>query len=229
MENIANPGKVAKTLKNIFAQNVPFIKQNTNAFIDLQGKNSLVFEVLMRYLTGFFKNEKENTPFTIKGLEYNTHIIFTAPSGKKIKLGGNIDRLDEKDGLTRVIDYKTGKGINRITAVEDLFNTTRHSDIKATFQTLLYSLMVAEASSVPLNIQPGVVWMRKLFTDSDTSLYLQAQRQKKETLTFSLVEADYREALGNLLDELFDEKIPFRQTEHQENCGYCTFKEICLK
>jgi CRISPR/Cas system-associated exonuclease Cas4 (RecB family) len=229
LENIANPGKVAKTLENIFAQNVPFIKQNTNVFVDLQGKNSLVFEVLMRYLAGFFENEKKNTPFTIKGLEYNMYMIFSSPSGKRIKLEGNIDRLDEKDGITRVIDYKTGKGTNRIAAVKDLFNTTKHSDIKATFQTLLYSLMVAEAVTSPLNIQPGVVWMRKLFTDTDTSLYLQAPRQKKEPLTLSLVEADYREALGNLLDELFDEKVPFRQTEHQENCGYCIFKEICLK
>jgi CRISPR/Cas system-associated exonuclease Cas4 (RecB family) len=229
LEDIAQPEKIAKTLETIFAENVPFIKQNQSLFSDLQGKNSLVFEVLMRYLNGFFASEKQSAPFTIKGLEAQMKMTFETPSGKTVRLGGNIDRLDEKEGITRVIDYKTGQGDNRIAAIEDLFDTSKHSKIKATFQTLLYSLMVQKTSPALKRIQPGVVWMRKLFTDTDTTLYLQPPRGKKDPLTLDLVDEDYREHLGKLLDELFDERIPFSQTEHEENCNYCIYKEICLK
>jgi CRISPR/Cas system-associated exonuclease Cas4 (RecB family) len=229
INQIAKPEKIARTLENIFAENVPFIRQNQSVFIDLQGKNSLVFEVLMRYLAGFFKSEKENAPFTIRGLEANMHMTYTTPSEKKVRLGGNIDRLDEKDGMTRVIDYKTGQGENRISDIEGLFDTTKHSKIKATFQTLLYSLMVESKGTPTEQIQPGVVWMRKLFTDTDTALYLQPSRKEKTPLTLSLVKEEYQDGLGQLLDELFDDKIPFRQTEHEKNCEYCVYREICLK
>jgi CRISPR/Cas system-associated exonuclease Cas4 (RecB family) len=229
IDQIAKPEKIAKTLETIFAENVPFIRQNQSVFIDLQGKNSLVFEVLMRYLTGFFKSEKENAPFTIRGLEANMNMTYTTPSGKKIRMGGNIDRLDEKDGMIRVLDYKTGQGENKISEIEGLFDTTRHSKIKATFQTLLYSLMVENEGTPTEQIQPGVVWMRKLFTDTDTALYLQPSRKEKIPLTLSLVKEEYQDELGQLLDELFDEKIPFRQTEHEKNCEYCVYREICLK
>ncbi len=229
IEQISQTANIRKTLEIIFSRNIPFTSQDQNIFADLQGKNSLVFEVLMRYLTGFFESEKETAPFTIKGLEANMHMIFETPAGKRVKIGGNIDRLDEKEGITRVIDYKTGKGLNRIAAIEDLFDTSKHSDIKAVFQTLLYGLMISDEKTPKELIQPGVVWMRKLFTETDTSLYLQPARQKKETLTLALVDEDYRNELGRMLDELFDHRIPFHQTEHEENCGYCIYKEICLK
>jgi CRISPR/Cas system-associated exonuclease Cas4 (RecB family) len=229
IEQIARLENIRSTLSDIFTQNVPFIRQTKRVFADLQGKNSLVFEVLMRYLTGFFKSEAENAPFYIKALEANMSMVFETPAGRQIKLGGNIDRLDEKEGITRVIDYKTGQGTNRISAIEDLFDTSKHSNIKAIFQTLLYSLMVNDKNTPAEVIQPSVVWMRKLFTETDTALYLQPPRKGKETLTLAKVGKDYREELGRLLDELFDPRISFKQTEHEKNCEYCIYREICLK
>lgn len=35
--------------------------------------------------------------------------------------------------------------------------------------------------------------------------------------------------LQEKLDELFDESIPFVQTENKENCGYCPYKDICQR
>lgn len=229
INEIAKPEKIANTLEKIFAKNVPFIRQDKSVFVDLQGKNSLVFEVLMRYLNGFFRSEKQNAPFTLKGLESNIHMDFITPAGKTIRLGGNIDRLDEKEGITRVIDYKTGQGDNKISKFEDLFDTSKHSKVKATFQTLLYSLMVENQGTTSEQIQPGVVWMRKLFTDTDTSLWLQQGRQQKSPITLALAKDEYQDGLGQLLDELFDEKVPFRQTTHEKNCEYCVYREICLK
>jgi hypothetical protein len=229
IEKLAKADNLKQALSNVFALNVPFINQTQSIFEDLQGKNSLVFEVLMRYLTGFFTSEKDMAPFTLKGLEAPTNMVFETPEGRHVRLAGNIDRLDEKNGILRVIDYKTGQGKNRIAALQDLFDTDKHSDVKAVFQTLLYSLMVADNGESANQIQPGVIWMRKLFTDTDTALYLQPSLQKKEALTLALAEKEYRAELGKLLDELFNPEIPFRQTQNENNCTYCTYKEICLK
>ncbi|MDK2843053.1 MAG: hypothetical protein PWQ17_2559 [Anaerophaga sp.] len=230
IEQISKPDNLRHTLKEIFAQNVPFIKQEQNVFADLQGKNSLVFEVLMRYLVGFFESEKKRTPFVIQGLEYRMKMTFKTPSGHKVRLGGNIDRLEEKDGTMRVIDYKTGKGTNRIADIDDLYDTSKHTENKAIFQTLLYSLMVSDdQKTTPDRIQPAVVWMRKLFTDTDINLYLKPSRDRQEELNLEKAEPAYSNALGILLDELFDDGTPFQQTPHEENCNYCIYKEICLK
>ncbi|SFD85289.1 PD-(D/E)XK nuclease family protein [Thermophagus xiamenensis] len=230
LKQIAQPDNLRNTLKEIFSLNVPFIKQKQNVFIDLQGKNSLVFEVLIRYLTGFFQNEIKKVPFVIKGLEYSMGMVFKTPSGRSVYLGGNIDRLEEKEGTLKVVDYKTGKGTNRINDIESLFDSSKHPENKAIFQTLLYSLMVEEQTRrAPSAIQPSVVWMRKLFTDSDSNLYLQPVRGKKEVITLDLVKTVFVDSLGKLLDELFDPHMPFKQTPEEKNCNYCIYKEICLK
>ncbi|MGM0376580.1 MAG: PD-(D/E)XK nuclease family protein [Bacteroidota bacterium] len=45
----------------------------------------------------------------------------------------------------------------------------------------------------------------------------------------SLASEEFSQALGHLLDELFDERIPFRQTDHLKSCEHCVYREICLR
>ncbi len=230
IQNLTDTGLVQKRLEEVFAENVPFIKQKSNLFADLQGKNTLVYEVLLRYLHRFFKLEALTVPFTIKALEVQMEILFTTPGGLEINLGGNIDRLDEKEGEIRVIDYKTGGGDNRIGAIDELFDTTKHAKKKAIFQTLLYSLMVADKKEREKPISPHVIWMKNLFgQDFNTSLFIQPPKQKKMEIKLADVHEEFSEHLGALLDELFDDQIPFEQTPHLENCGYCIYREICLR
>ena len=33
--------------------------------------------------------------------------------------------------------------------------------------------------------------------------------------------------MRHVLDELFDPRIPFIQTNEEKSCGYCTFRELC--
>ncbi len=230
LQKLTDTGLIQKRLEEVFAENVPFIKQKSNLFADLQGKNTLVYEVLLRYLRRFFKLEALAAPFTIKALEAQMKMIFSTPGGLEINLGGNIDRLDEKEGEIRVIDYKTGGGDNRIGAIDELFDTTKHAKKKAIFQTLLYSLMVTNRDDNENQISPHVIWMKNLFgQDFNTSLYLQPPKQEKREIKLADVREEFSEHLGALLNELFDDQIPFEQTPHLENCRYCIYREICLR
>ena len=90
--------------------------------------------------------------------------MYTSENGLKVNLGGFIDRLEEKDNILKVMDYKTGGGEASVAAISDLFKTDKHKKNKATFQTLLYSLILEETGAAPSQtIQPGVIWVKNLF------------------------------------------------------------------
>ena len=224
-----NEAYIKETMNGIFVENIPFIRQKSTLFADLQGKNSLVYEVLFKYIRQFLKKEKEQTPFKLMSLEEKVQTEITLSNGLKINLGGTIDRTDFRNNTIRIIDYKTGHTTPNIGDVADLFDAKKHSDSKAIFQTLLYCLMV-ETSAKNTPIAPGVISVKKLFSKEFTmDLYLKKGRNIPEQITLELM----KEPLGDLLDEMliniFDPAIPFMQTDCEENCNHCLFKEHCLK
>jgi len=80
---------------------------------DLQtGRNRIAYEVMKRFLDNFFEKEKQDSGFKILMLEQkieNVDFKFSLEGKEQqVKLGGTVDRLDVKDGVFRVIDYKTG-------------------------------------------------------------------------------------------------------------------------
>ena len=196
-------------------------------FLDIQGKNILVFDIIKKYVHQFLQVEKQHAPFYLKGLEALVEAKLSV-GDKTICLGGTIDRLDEKDGAVRVIDYKTGAGEENFSKVEELFAQSKHKKKKAIFQTLLYSYILKQGdSNIPAYL-PGVVWIKKIFTSPDYSLK-KGTPTNNETLTLQLIEEEYIELLKQHLGELFNKDIAFGQTEHAESCLSCSYRSICGK
>lgn len=117
---------------------------------DLQtGKNRLIFEVANRFVSKFLSKEKkivatkenrlkiiateENlaTEITVEGIDF------------PIKLHGQVDRVDELNGVIRIIDYKTGMVNSSDLKVLD-FNTLRSKDQHKAIQVLLYAYLFAK-------------------------------------------------------------------------------------
>ena len=46
---------------------------------------------------------------------------------------------------------------------------------------------------------------------------------------FSLLEEEFRTRLQALLEEIFNPDLSFSQTEEEDRCTYCDFKEICKR
>ena len=79
------------------------------------GKNRLIFEVANRFVSNFLAKEKEllqdeNNQLKIVATEQNLSFEIEIDGFDfPFKIHGNVDRIDELNGVLRIIDYKTGK------------------------------------------------------------------------------------------------------------------------
>ncbi|WP_430811189.1 MULTISPECIES: PD-(D/E)XK nuclease family protein [unclassified Carboxylicivirga] len=209
-----------------FKKHLSDYDKGKNAFTEIHGKNVMVFEVIRRYLMQFLKLEKQRAPFTIIDLEREVkHVINTG--SLQLNMGGFIDRLESKDGIVSVTDYKTGNGDATITAVADLFNTDKHKKIKATFQTLLYALILEETTHANVPLQPAVIWVRDVFKRSYDTRLFRKQGKNKEAILLQAVQQEFKEGLYDLLEELYNPDIPFQPVEDTSKCRFCTYKSLC--
>ncbi|WP_439185187.1 PD-(D/E)XK nuclease family protein [Carboxylicivirga taeanensis] len=223
---IKNKKRIDELIRNGFNEHLSDYEKGKNAFTEIHGKNVMVFEVIRRYLLQFLKLEKERAPFTIVELERKVEHSYNS-NGLHLNIGGYIDRLESKDGLLRVMDYKTGTGDATINSVEDLFNTDKHKKIKATFQTLLYSLILDETANQPVPLQPGVIWVRDVFkSDYNTQLFIKDGKSKSPILLQS-VQNEFKAGLDNLLADLYNPDIPFQPVEDITKCRFCPYKSLC--
>ena len=216
-------------MNEVFVANIPFIRQKSTIFNDLQGKNSLVYEVLFKYIRQFLLRELEAAPFYLVSLEEKVQGEITLSSGACVQLGGTIDRTDIRNHALRIIDYKTGQAGQAIKDVSELFDTEKHSSCKAIFQTLLYSLIIAPKNT-DKSIAPGVISVKHLFSkEFSMDLLLKTDKNNVEPITLDLVKESFTELLDQLLSSLFSKEVPFSQTTNEEACNYCLFKEHCTK
>ncbi len=223
---LKDKNRISKALYSSF--NTYFNHELTeDDFKDIQGKNVLVFDIILKYVYQFLKVEKQHAPFFLTGLEKEVDAVLQVED-KKIHLGGTIDRLDEKERVVRVIDYKTGAGDDFFSDVEELFSQKKHKSKKAIFQTLLYSyILKSKDSNIPA-FHPGVVWIKKIFTSPNYTLK-KGTATNNETLTLEMVEEEYMSELKKHLGDLFNPNIAFSQTEYADSCESCSYKGVCGK
>ena len=216
--------KIREVMNSAFEEQVPFIRQSGSEFVDLQGKNILIYEILFRYVVRFLEMERDQAPFRLADLEEKVAIIHAVNEKLKVNLGGIIDRTDEKEGITRILDYKTGSASNSASRLEDLFTQEKHGDKKAIFQTLLYSYIKSVLAGHD-SIEPGIIPITKIFDKNFSS----SITIDKQPVIFGSVKAEFLERLNQVLEELFNPTIPFMQTRVEKNCNYCLFRQHCFK
>jgi RecB family exonuclease len=194
----------------------------------IEGKNLIIFEVIKNYIIQFFKNDKKETPYTFIDAERKIKTVHTTPSGLEVNIGGVIDRLHRKDETLHIIDYKTGSGESKIKTIEDLFDSQKHKDNKAVFQTMLYSMLTNAQSEGASEVQPGVSWMKNLFAkDYTTSITINTGNKEFAELKYGEYSAQYTNMLDNLIESIFDSKTNFEQTKNLKTCTYCIYKNLC--
>ncbi|MFN7100382.1 MAG: PD-(D/E)XK nuclease family protein, partial [Flavobacterium sp.] len=121
---------------------------------------------------------------------------------------GNVDRIEERNGNIRIIDYKTGK--------VDKANVTLKSwnglieDIKSDkiIQVLAYAFMYeTEAKGKP--IEAGIISFKNLKAGF-LPFNFKIDKEVQTTISTEMLN-NYLEQLVMLLSEILDEKIPFKE------------------
>ena len=197
----------------------------------LTGQNFLIGEMIRKYVEKILERDSKLTPFRYIESERKINRLFTLGDNRtEIQLKGFIDRIDEVRDAVRIIDYKSGSGTSVFTSVESLVDKEDKDRAKAVMQVFMYSWMLG-AAPAGKTIQPGIYYMRTLFSDSfDASVSRRIERTKTEPVTdFSAYSEAFEGELRRCLDEIFGRETPFTQTTTEKACAWCPFKDICGK
>lgn len=202
-----------------------------------EGQNLIAREIIRKMVMKVLDYDASRIPFNILGLEANEHNGFATSipievDGKKFEVGlkGIIDRIEQKDGIVRIIDYKTGSDNRVFTEIVDLFDRDKKQRNKAVFQTIFYGFLYQRvfANLPDAPIQACLFNIRELFSDQFSPLIQKSSNRKKaEVSDVRVYLEEFMICLTNMLTEIFDDSIPFDQTEEKSKCRYCSYAGIC--
>jgi len=218
---------VKKAIKQAFEEEF-----NRGYPFELTGRNIITREIIKKYINQILEVDSKYAPFSIVSLEkFFGHNITAQIHGTltEICLGGRIDRIDCKDNIFRIIDYKTGRASNSFAGVESLFQQGDKNRNNAVFQTFIYSLLYVQNNPGKM-VSPGLYITREIFKsnfDFGINLSLSSPRKKIKIEDFSTVKDDFIISLKELLAEIYHPDTEFRQVEDIEICKTCPYAKIC--
>ncbi len=222
-------GQLGEAINQAFAKH--FTNEEETLFL-YEGKMIIAREIIHKYVRKIISLDMGYTPFRIVGLEESEGYTLDLPIGDQhtVALKGIIDRIDEKDGIIRVIDYKTGQDNKVFTSIESLFDREDEKRNKAAMQTFFYALLYANKHPETTTVVPGIFNSKEMFSkDFGYHLKLQGEKPSQKTPVSNALPylEEFRERLTNLLRELYATDTPFDQTDDVKKCEYCAYREIC--
>ncbi|MFN3997857.1 PD-(D/E)XK nuclease family protein [Algoriphagus sp.] len=196
--------------------------------LQLSGQLQIARAIFIKYLKAILNYDQQNGTFRVIGLEkeYMAGIAVPTPWGKReVALGGYIDRVDQKNGVIRLIDYKTGKDDKKVVSVASLFERENKKRNKAAMQTMLYAYFYQYRNpNNKLPLKPAIFNIKDIY-DPKFNPFLVLDGE--EFGNFMEYQEEFELGLKGLLAEMFDPDKPFDQTDDLKKCEYCPYKEIC--
>ena len=183
-------------------------------------------QVISKYVRKLLDIESKRTPFFHITHEYKCEENYYISKYKTFaKIKGSIDRVQIKDGVIMLIDYKTGSGELKYPSIGELFNGNLKDRRKDILQILLYSWLYQQNKKIDSEIECHIIYLRKMFhSDFSTQPF---DSQNNTTLFNHDIKTEFLTHLDNCLVTLFDQEIPFTQTTCIDNCSYCPFNQVC--
>jgi len=218
---LAVPANIEKYLRQTFKDETSLEQIDT-------GRNRIVYEVMKRMIEHFFVDEQTDAEFKILNLEQMVQIngltIPVAGKNRQLKLKGIIDRIDLKDDVIRIIDYKTGDVSSLGLPAINQWPLGEVIKKKEAFQLLFYwYLAVKQVISATARCRLAVYPFKAL------SKPLVGLSLDKEQLIGEHHLADFEAMLLGIFNLVFSPDQPFSQTEDEKRCDNCPFTTICMR
>lgn len=190
------------------------------------GKNNLFKNIMRSLVNRVIENDKNELPFRIVKVEEALKDEFKINvKGKELTLNifGRLDRIDEKNGITRIIDYKTSgfefKPYNQNNPFDYFENLITKPDFKENFQAFFYGYLYSKLNP-ERKINVGLYPVKKLQGGI---------KKLKEDFIYPDEFKLFEEKLKSLLTEIHNPDIPFIQTLEEKRCAYCIFDKTCYR
>ncbi|MDW5289537.1 PD-(D/E)XK nuclease family protein [Formosa sp. PL04] len=186
------------------------------------GKNLISFEIAKRYVSNFINLElkeiKAGRIIKILAIEASSkQVKISIPELPfPVTIGGKVDRVDEYDGTTRIIDYKTGKVDQSQVEIVDWDElTTDYNKYSKPFQILCYAFMMHSDGNLKFPLEAGIISFKNLnagflkFTKKDKSGSGATKITSIDKETIQLFE----EQLKVLILDIFNTENDFEEKE----------------
>jgi len=178
-----------------------------------KGRNLLAFEVAKRNVFNFLKMEmeaiKNGDVIKIVALEQTYQRELIHPSLPfPVLIKGNVDRIEQRNGKIRIIDYKTGK-VEKTNVVLKTWNgLTKELKNDKIIQVLAYAFMFEkEAGQMPIEV--GIISFKNL--KSGFLPFAFKEDRDLDMIVSNQILNSYLEEIVLLLNEIFDVSIPFEE------------------
>ena len=214
-----------------------FDKKDT-APTDYSGIQSINYEVITQYLIQILKMDADlYAPFKYEASEskeYEHPVQVDDPLNKgsmyTVRLKGIIDRMDSKDGILRIVDYKTGKDKGTPKSISDLFPPTKYKNRNSqAFQILYYAyIMSHQAKYSAHKLAPVLLFTRSSSKPTKEDIYYNIGDNVIYDFKAQCGE-EFEEKLKGIISEIFNPDIPFEPTDDIDACKNCDFKSLCSR
>lgn len=195
-ESLLNTDKVLKL--SFVRNNEPFDS----------GKNLIIFEVIKSALKTFINNEIEDlnngNGIKIIALEKSIKGALKLNQDSEVLITGIIDRVDERNGVTRVIDYKTGLVSSSNLTIKDMSLICKDPLRTKAMQLMCYSWMYFRSTKCE-KISAGIISFRNLSKGLMTLKIKNSQSDLIDNLSID----NFEEELKNLVTKIMDPNVDF--------------------
>lgn len=178
-----------------------------------KGRNLLAFEVAKRNVQNFLKIElqsiEEGEQIQIIALEEKLERVLEHPNLPfPVKIAGNVDRIELRNGKIRIVDYKTGKVEQKHVTLKDWKGLTNDIKNEKIIQVLAYAFMY-EPFAKGKEIEAGIISFKNLKPG-----FLPFQFKQDKDIADEIspeIMDNYLDQIVVLLQEIFDINIPFEE------------------
>ena len=213
-------GTINRTIKNHFN-----IKKNNELCIE--GNNLILYEIMNDYISKIINIDEKYSPFEIIDLEGDKKSGYLKTldlkKNNKINISGIVDRIDFKNNIYRIIDYKTGGDTKNIKSIKSLFSNKKRERNDAVFQLFFYSLLLKNKINKVEKIEPGLMNIRDI---NRNNFSINISIDNKKVYDINPLLDEYEELLINKLSEIFDVNLPFEENEDKDSYIYCAYKNL---
>ncbi len=199
------------------------------------GKSILQQEVIKVYVKKLVNNDiKFINTLTAQNHVLSLHSLekeFSAPldvtvdgQNRRFYIKGKIDRVDGFRGQVRITDYKSSvKDTDKFVfdCFEKLFQDKNYNK---QFQLVIYAwLLYKNNTAAPEKLMPCIVPF-KVFLEEPKYIL---DTDKKPFPFSDQFFYDFENELKHFIESVFDQKIPFLQTDDEKTHEYCPYNVIC--
>ncbi len=234
--------KISSTIREVFIRHFHFEKKQP---VKITGEEAVAKAVMTKLVNKIVALDRAYAPFELVGTELSQQVDFPLDSAQRVRLKGIIDRVDWKQGIFRVLDYKTGTDSQQLRSIASLFVRGDISRNKAAFQAFFYAWLFLQqglahiaattsraSGSVASRVVPGLINTRQVFSECfDTQFFFPFSERLNSIHLENIAphQEEWEQRLRQTLTELLDPTIPFTQVADEQFCTSCLYKGICQR